>query len=229
MVDYGTEIINAGGSVVIDSTYKNHIYHSHGSSTVSGGLNIFDIDDIATSGLLFLKASSTIYLQPYGFIKNGSVYDKIIIGASASGTADWIVYEECDTTSSGYTLGVNDSLGDVVFSSSEKGYVNLVNVFYYNGTFQGAGSDTIIRDATNNYIAITGGGSKYDYHGNLSVPNRYIERQMVGFKKVSTNTINLKFYTFFSLLTSEFGSSHTLGVTTSAPNLLMEIKPPIGI
>ena len=217
MTDYGIEIRNKSNIIIIDSTYKNHIYHSHGTASVSPYLNEIDIDDISTTGLLFIMPPSGIYARPYGFVKNGSVYDKIIIAASASGTVDWIVYQECDTTASGYGLNIYNASGEIVFSSNERGYVNVVNAVSYGGDMRTGENISVV--STSNYFEVTGG-----YIGGSSsggVERRY----MVGIKKVDTNTIELKRFIYYTAPTEWNGGWESV----RSPNKLIEIKPPIGV
>ena len=225
MVDYGVKIRNASKSVIIDSTYKNHIYHSHGTASVVRYLNTIDIADVSTSALLFIKAPDTIIANPYGFVKNGSVYDKIIIGANGTGTVDWLVYEECNTTATGIGANIYNTSNDIVFSSNEAGYTNMINTIYYGGNLQ-TGTDITVRNTTDNYFTMTGGGYDYFYYGDLSP--RQLYRRMAGLKKVDSNTINLKLFAY-SYAEVDYGPAQINGAGSWAPNVLIEIKPPIGI
>jgi hypothetical protein len=225
MVDYGTQITNASNNVIIDSTYKNHIYHSHGTASVVRYLNVIDIADVSTSALLFIKAPSGIYANPYGFVKTGSVYDKIIIGADGTGTVDWVVYEECATDATGIGANVYTPSSEIAFSSNEAGYTNFINAATYGGNLQ-IGMDVTVRDTTNNYFTMTGGGYYYYYYGNLTPKQLY--RQMAMMTKVSSTTINLKLRAY-SYAEVNYGTSQMSGGGTFAPNILIEIKKPIGI
>jgi hypothetical protein len=224
MSEYGLEIRNASNVIIIDSTYKNHVYHQHGSTSVSQYLNEIDIDDLDNPGILFIKAVTGTFLHPYGFVKNGSVYDKIIIASSGSATAEWIVYKQCDTVSGNYGLNVYDSSSNIVFSSNEDGYVKVQKRLYYGGDTIN-GHDITVTDADNYYYALTGGGGKYEYIG--SVP-RHTNRYMFGFRKKDSNTVHLNIFIYY-VDNTDLGSGGAGGVYSSVPNKFIVIKPPYWI
>jgi hypothetical protein len=218
MSEYGLEVRNNSNIVIIDSTYKNHTYYQHGSSSVVQYLNEIDIDDLSTSGLLFIKAPSGIYASPFGFKKNGSVYDKIVIAASGSGTVDWIVFKEgSDALETGYGLVVYDSSSEVVFNSNELGYCNVVND-------TDVGSTISVLDAVNNYYEYVGGSWRYNYNGTT----KYTTREIVGIKYNDSTHIDSSLFIYANVY-GDHGIGNASGNGGRIPTKLIEIKPPPGI
>jgi len=230
MVDYGLRVVNQNNIVQIDSKYKNHIYHAHGTSFVQEELTEVDIPDIATSGIAFIKAESFLALA-YGFVKSGDVYDKILIASDSTGYVDWIVYKEIDIVPSGeYGLNVYDSTGNVVFSSNESGYLNVVEDGLYSQT------EETVRDADNNYFAIIGAGLNMNYVIAFDGINRtetYI-RKITGMKKVDSNTLDFDLFVYsteIKVTPDATGGGLFSGgyAKSSVPQRYIELKPPPGI
>ena len=222
MAEYGLEIRNLSNIVIIDSTYKNHVYHEHGSSSVVQYINEIDIGDLPSSGLLFIKAPSGIYATSLGFKKNGSVYDKILIAASGSGTVDWIVFrEDRQAEIPDYGLVVYDGSSQVVFNSNELGYCNVV----YNTQYAISGETTVyITDADNNYFAYQGGSYSYNYNGTT----KYTIRRMVGIKAKGSTSIYLNLFDYANVY-GDHGVGNSGGAGGRSPNDLIEIQPPYWI
>jgi hypothetical protein len=221
MTDYGLEIRNADNIVIIDSKFKNHTYHSHGRTFVNQYLTEIDIDDISTSGMLFIKAPS-FYVFPMGFVKNGSIYDKIVIASDSTGYVDWVVYEEFEHLGADeFGLNVYDSSSNIVFSSDSKGYINIVDEFSY--TF--VGSNLTVNNADDNYFAFMGSDIGYEY--DLMTTPTLLKRGMRGFKKVNSTTLTTgMFYYYYSEGELPSGSSAAGGNTSFTPKWFIEIEPP---
>ena len=230
MTDYGLIVRNTNNQIQIDSTYKNHIYKQHGSSSVNQYLNIISINYVSTGAIFFLKtpADGTIYVSPYGFIldSTSNVYTDIIIASSGSGTVDWIVYDQIETTQDGnYGLNVYDSSSSLVFSSLETGYVNIIN-----DRTVGTGY-TAVRNNFKNYYAITPGLKKYAYS---DCPGTgIIERYIYMFQRAGTGAevIDIGGHVYHRETNWDCGAYSGGGGASSSslPQHLIEIKPPPGI
>lgn len=236
MTDYGIRVYNDSDVLIIDSKYKNHVYHAHGTTTVGNYLNEVDIPDLSGSGIMFIKPTSFLTIG-YGFIKNGSVYDKILIGADSTGTVDWIVYKESpDSPPSGdYGMNVYDSTGLLVFSSNETGYLNVSADGLYSQ------QQLTVNDADNNYFAIIGLGLIYNYSIHFNppgFPNTVAEeytRQCIGMKRIDSTTLDFDYFVYsYEYKSSPYagglsGTYSGSAGSSTVPQRYIEIKPPPSI
>jgi hypothetical protein len=218
MTDYGFQVQNNNSIVVVDSTYKNHVYHSHGTASVNQYLTEIDIDDITGSAMLFIKPP-TDYAYPQGFVKNGSVYDKIVIASNSAQNVEWIVYEEISSVpSGGYGLNVYDSTSNIVFSSNVTGYLNIESEYAYTTI----GSNLTVSDTVNNYFTIMGNNIGYVANFTTGI----LTRDLRGFKKVDSTTINTALFTYYSGNDLTISSGSISGSANNTPQWFIEIKAP---
>lgn len=229
MTDYGLQVYNNEDILVIDSKYKNHIYHSHGTSFLQQYMNVIDIPDLTSTGVIFVKPTSFL-TKAFGFEKNGNVYDKILIASDSTGYIDWIVYEDIQTEPSGnYGFNVYDSSATIVFSSLETGYLNIVQDYYYSQ------QQKTVHDAYNNYFAMIGCSLGYSVLVVWSGGTKTVTytRQITGLKYVDSNTLDFSKFIFNIEVeqSSEAGGGSFMnsGSSSSVPQKLIELKKPPSI
>jgi len=229
MTDYGLQIRNSTGIIIIDSKYKNHVYHEHGRSFVQKYITEIPITSFSTSGLILTKPTSFFSIA-YGFGKTGNNYDSIYIASDSTGYIDWIIYKEIPSVPAGeYGLNVFDSTGNIVFSSNEKGYFNVIQSYNYSQ------QELTVNDALNNYFSIIGISSGYsvNYVIDGGFKTTTITRRITGMKYVDSNTLDFDLFVSYITVTQEphggTGSGGLSSAYASVPRKLIEIKPPPGI
>lgn len=227
MTDYGLEIRNSSGIIIIDSKYKNHVYHEHGRSFVQQYITQIPVTSFSTSGLLLIKPTS-FYTVTYGFGKTGNDYDSIYIASDSTGYVDWIIYKEIPSVPAGeYGLNIFDSTGNIVFSSNEKGYFNVIHSYNFSNS-----GELSVNDADNNYFSMIGGYTSFSIneHADGSILTTTITRSITGMKYIDSNTLDFDLLVSCITVTQEptimNGDINSNGMSTSIPNKLIEIKPP---
>ena len=224
MTEYGIEIRNTSNVVIIDSKFKNHVYHAHGTSFVQQYMNSIDIPPFSGSGALFVKPTD-FFTKGYGFDRDEGEYVKLLIASDSTGYIDWIVFKEIDQVPpEDYGLNIFDSSGTIVFSSNETGYLNVVRSYNYSQ------QPLTVGDADNHYFGLIGMGLGYnlDIQWSGGTKTTTYTRRMTGMKKVDSTTLNFDtfVYNIEVVVESEAGSGGIGGVGSwsSVPQKLIEIK-----
>jgi len=234
MTDYGLEIYNNKNILIVDSKYKNYVYHQHGTSFVQANdLTEIDINPFSTNGVVLTKPT-TFYARPYGFIydSTSAEYNKFLLASDATGYIDWIIYKDITTVPSGdYGLNIFDSSGSIVFSSNQLGYFNVLLKSSYSA------SNETVYDAVNNYFHIVGiySGSRSTLYNNRNGREELeIERKITGFKRIDSITLGFGEF-WFNVEVIDYGPGSGGGTTVSSkasgsfPQDIIEVKPPPSI
>lgn len=234
MTDYGLEVYNNRGILLIDSKYKNYVYHQHGTTFVQANtLTEGDITPFSSNGILLTKPTDFLTKQ-YGFIYDSTSqqYTKILLASDATGYIDWIIYKDIDEVPEGeYGLNVFDSTGNIVFSSNELGYFNVASSGSYSQ------QEKTVIDADNNYFSMVGMSTGYTAHYYANRNGREeieITRNMTGMIKVDSTTLDFDSFVYNIEIIdlgpgSGSGGFLSSGGSSAVPNDIIEIKKPPSI
>ena len=229
MVDWGLKILNDDSRIQIDSVFKNHAYYDDGSGSVSASdmTLLSGFTAITDSPVTFFKVSSSGYAVIHGYRLNGSVYDRIRVASSASFTFYWLMFRETQpqTPSAGdYGLLVYDSAGDLVFSSLDVGFIDVVGIYSASTpSFHTGTTNVTVDDAVNNYFQLTNSAFGYRAVDSANLVYYYL----LGIKYINSTTIQIGWVVYHTV--SWPGPYDAFGTGASGNVSVIEIVPPPGV